>query len=84
MMRSVGYPYEDFLPAHVRESTTVSRSYAWPEIHVDSLLGSYVHQGGSRCLSQLYARGSYSIHCTYRYMSVTQVCNCWQGVFLLF
>ena len=74
-----GYSYEDFLPAHVRESTTVSRSYVWPEIHVDSLLGSYVHQGGSRCLSQLYARGSYSI-----YMSVTQVCNCWQGIFLLF
>ena len=74
-----GYPYEDFLPAHVRESATVSRSYVWPEIHVDSLLGSYVHQGGSRCLSQLYAWGFYSI-----YMSVTQVCNCWQVFFSFF
>jgi hypothetical protein len=55
MMRSVWIPYEDFLPGHVRKSTTVSRSYVWPEIHVDSLLGSYVHQGGSGCLSQLYA-----------------------------
>ena len=26
-----GYPYEDFLPAHVRESSTVSRSYYYKD-----------------------------------------------------
>ena len=57
-----GYPMKIFCQFIMWESTNVSRSYVWTEIHVDSLLGSCVHQGGSRCLSQLYARGSYSIY----------------------